>query len=99
VVELADVAGVDPNRGAARVYGGEDVLGLEVDVGDHRYLAVLGDLRQGVGVVLARTGDPHDVAAGGRQLGDLLERRVDVGSGRRANGLDDDGGVPAHPAL
>ena len=30
-------------------------------------------------------GDPHDVAAGCRELGDLLERRVDVGRGGRAS--------------
>ena len=85
VVELADVAGVDPHRGAAGVDRGEDVLGLEVDVGDDRDLAVPGDLRQRVGVVLARAGDPHDVAAGRGQLGDLLQRRVDVGRRRRAS--------------
>ena len=79
VVELADVAGVDPYRRAAGVDRGEDVLRLEVDVGDHRDLRVLRDLRQRVRVVLARTGDPHDVAAGRGELGDLLERGVDVG--------------------
>ena len=35
-VELLDVAGVDAHGGAAGVDRGEDVLGLEVDVGDHR---------------------------------------------------------------
>ena len=39
-----------------------------------------GDGRQRVGVVLGRAGDPHDLAAGRGQLGDLLQRRVDVGS-------------------
>ena len=38
VVERLDVAGVDAHGGAAGVDGREDVLGLEVDVGDHRYL-------------------------------------------------------------
>ena len=52
VVELADVAGVDAYGGAAGVDGGEDVLRLEVDVGDHRELGVLGDLLQRVRVVL-----------------------------------------------
>ena len=73
VVELADVARVDAYGGAAGVDGREDVLGLEVDVGDDRDLRVLGDLGERVGVVLARAGHPHDVAAGGRELGDLLE--------------------------
>ena len=85
VVELADVAGVDAHGGAAGVDRGEDVLGLEVDVGDHRDLRLLRDRRQRVGVVLARARDPHDVAAGRRELGDLLQRRVDVGGQRRAS--------------
>src|SRR5690606_6707852 len=82
VVELADVAGVDPHRRAARLDGREDVLGLEVDVGDHRDLRVLGDLGQRVGVVLAGAGDPDDVAACRGQLGDLLQGGVDVGGQR-----------------
>ena len=90
VVELADVARVDPDRGAAGVDRGEDVLRLEVDVGDHRDLRVLGDLRQRLGVVLARAGDPDDVAAGRGELGDLLERRVDVGGQRRRHRLHRD---------
>src|SRR6202030_1774207 len=77
-VEFLDVAGVYPHRGAAGVDGGEDVLRLEVYVGDHRNLAVPRDLGQRVGVLLARAGDPDDVAAGGGQFGDLLQRRVDV---------------------
>ncbi len=40
------------------------------------FLAIAG---QRVGVVLAGAGDAHDVAAGRGELGDLLERRVDVG--------------------
>jgi hypothetical protein len=35
VVELLDVARVDPHGRAPGLDGGEDVLGLEVDVGDH----------------------------------------------------------------
>jgi hypothetical protein len=49
-----DVARVHPHRGAAGVDGREDVLGLEVDVGDHRDLRLAGDLiGQRLGVVLA----------------------------------------------
>jgi len=33
-------------------------------------------------VVLAGHGDPHDLAARGGELGDLLERAVDVGGER-----------------
>ena len=90
VVELADVARVDPDGRAAGVDRGEDVLGLEVDVGDDRDLRVLRDLRQRVGVVLARARDAHDVAARGGELGDLLEGRVDVGGQRRGHRLHRD---------
>lgn len=51
VVRLADVARVDAHGRAAGLDGPEDVLGLEVDVGDDRDLAVLGDLGERVGVV------------------------------------------------
>src|SRR6478672_4882062 len=99
VVELADVARVDAHGGAAGIDGGVDVLRLEVDVGDDRDLALARDRRQGVGVVLARAGPAHDVAAGGRQLGDLLERRVDVGRGRRRHRLHRHGEVAPDPDL
>ncbi len=52
-VELLDVARVDAHGRASGVDGGEDVLGLEVDVGDHRDLRLLRDGGQGVGVLLA----------------------------------------------
>ena len=45
VVELADVARVHAHRGAAGVDRGEDVVRLEVDVGDDRDLALLRDDR------------------------------------------------------
>ena len=93
VVELADVAGVDAYGGAAGVDRGEDVLRLEVDVGDHRELRVLRDLGERVGVVLAGAGHPDDVAPGGGELGDLLERAVDVGGQRRRHRLHGDRGL------
>jgi hypothetical protein len=58
-----------------------------VDVGDDRDLRLLRDGRQRVGVVLARHGHPDDLAPRGRQLGDLLQRRVDVGRGSRRHRL------------
>ena len=87
VVERLDVARVDPHRGAAGVDRGEHVLGLEVDVGDDRDLRLAGDRRQRVGVVLGRHGDPDDLAAGRGQLGDLLQRGVDVGGQRGGHRL------------
>ena len=94
-VEFLDVAGVDAHGGAAGVDRGEDVLGLEVDVGDHRNLAVLGDFAQCVGVLLPRAGDPDDVAAGRGQLGDLLQRGVHVVGLGGAHGLHRDRVVAA----
>ncbi len=99
VVELADVARVDAYGGAAGVDGGEDVLRLEVDVGDHRDLRVLRDRGQRLGVVLRGARHPDDVAAGGGQLGDLLQRGVHVGGQRGGHRLHRDGGVPADQHL
>ena len=48
---------------AAGVDGLEHVLRLEVDVGDHRDLALLRDDVQHIGVVLRRHRDAHDLAA------------------------------------
>ena len=90
VVELADVARVHPHRGAAGLDRGEDVLGLEVDVGDHRDLRLARDRGQRVGVVLAGAGDAHDVAARRGELGDLLQGGVDVGGQRGGHRLDGD---------
>jgi hypothetical protein len=95
VVELADVARVDADGRATGVDRGEDVLRLEVDVRDDRELGLARDHRQRVRVVLGRHRDAHDVTAGGRQLGDLLQGRVDVGGRRRAHGLHAHRGVPA----
>jgi hypothetical protein len=89
-VELADVARVDAHGGAAGVDRREDVLALEVDVGDHRDLRLLDDLRQGLGVDRVGHGDAHDLAARGGQRGDLLQRRVDVGGHRRRHRLHAD---------
>jgi hypothetical protein len=78
IIEGANVARVHAYRSASGVDRREDVPGLEVDVGDHGDLGLLRDHREGVSVVLARYGNADDVAAGRSQLGDLLERGVDV---------------------
>jgi hypothetical protein len=62
-----------------------------VDVGDHRDLRLPRDRRKRVGVVLRRAGHPDDLAPGGGELGDLLERRVDVCCDRGRHGLHGDG--------
>jgi hypothetical protein len=99
VVEALDVARVHPHPRTARVEGGEDVLRLEVNVGDHRQLGLAGDRGQRVGIVRARTGHPHDVATGRGELGDLLQRRVDVGGERGGHGLHGHRVVTSHAYL
>ena len=99
VVELLDVAGVDAYGGTAGLDRGEDVLRLEVDVRDHRDLRLLRDRRQRVGVVGGGAGDPDDVAAGRGQLGDLLQRGVDVGGQRGRHRLHRDRVVAADAHL
>jgi hypothetical protein len=61
-----------------------------VDVGDDRDLRLLRDRRQRLHVVLGRHRDPDDLAAGGGQFGDLLQRRVHVGGQGRRHRLDAD---------
>jgi hypothetical protein len=95
LVVLLDVAGVDPDPGAAGLDGGHGVLPLEVDVGHHRDGRLGRDRGQGGGVVGVGHGHPHDVAAGGGQLGDLLQGAVDVGGLGDGHGLDADGGAAA----
>jgi hypothetical protein len=67
-----------------------------VDVGDHRDLALQAMIGKRVGVLLARAGDPDDVATGRRQLGDLLQRGVDVVRLGGAHRLHRDRVVAAH---
>ncbi len=95
VVELSDVAGVNAHRAASGLNGGEDVLGVEVDVRDDGDARLLGDDGQRLGVLVRRAGDPDDVAAGGGELRDLLEGGADVVGLRRRHRLHGDGGVTA----
>ena len=78
VVELADVPGIHTYGADPSVDGCEDIPWLEVDVGDHRDLALARNDVQYIRVVLVRHGHAHDVAPGRRELGDLLQGRVDV---------------------
>src|SRR5699024_3452237 len=96
VVEAADVAGVHADPCAAGLDRGEDVLGLEVDVGDHRDRGLRGDRDQRVGVLLPGAGHAHDVAARRGQLRDLLQGRVDVVRGGGGHRLHRDRCVAAH---
>ncbi len=79
VVEGPDVARIHAHRRAAGVNGSEDILRLEVDVGDHRDLTLGSDRGERVGIVLAGDGDAHDVTAGRSEFGDLLQGGVDIG--------------------
>ncbi len=86
VIELADVARVHAHRTAAGLDGGKNVLGLEVDVRDDRDLRLHRDDLQRLGVLVGGAGHPDNVAAGSRELRDLLQGRIDVmrlGGGHR----------------
>ena len=58
-----------------------------MDVGDDRDIRLLGDDGQRLGVVLAGHRHPDHLATRRRELGDLLQRRVDVRSQRRGHRL------------
>ena len=96
VIELTDVTRVHAYGTAAGLDCLEHVLRLEVNVCDHRDARLLGDDRQRVRVLIRRAGDANDVAAGGRQLGNLLERRANIVRLRRRHGLDGDWSATAH---
>ena len=84
IIESADVAGIDTYGGTAGVDRREDIPGLEVNVGDHRDLGLLGDDRQCFGVVLAGYGDPTLSPPVAVEPGRSSARGVDVrGQGRR----------------
>ena len=75
---------------AAKTYFGWKWMSAITGICDFRAIVA-----QRVRVVLRRAGDPHDLAAGRRQLRDLLQRRPDVRRTRRGHGLHRDGRVPA----
>ena len=70
-----------------------------MNVRDHRDRGLAGDRRESIGVLLTGTGHADDVAARRRELGDLLERRVDVVGLGRGHGLDRDRVIAAHAHL
>ena len=96
VIELTDVARVHAHSATPGLDCLEHVLRFEVNVRDHRDAGLLGDNRQRVRVLIRRASDANDVAAGSRQLGDLLERRANVVRLRRRHGLDGDLSAAAH---
>ena len=95
VIEPSDVSGVDAHGADTGVDGRENVARLEVDVGNHRDLALARDDVQYIRVVLVRHRDAHDVTAGRGELGDLLEGGIDVGGLRRGHRLDAHLGITA----
>src|SRR5204863_5795088 len=68
---------------------------VEVDVGDHRDRREPHDRLQRLGVLDLRDGAADDLAACGRERGDLRGRRLDVVRLRERHRLHDDGRAPA----
>ena len=78
------------------VDGGEDVLGLEVDVSDNRDPGLLGDLCQSIRIVLGRHGDTHGLTPCRGELGYLLKGGVDIRGEGGAHRLHGDRGTTTH---
>ena len=89
LVELADIARVDTYRGAPGINRLENILALEMDVGNHRKRGFRDDGGQRVCIILTGHGDADDVATRLRELTDLAQRGVHVhrrGVGHRLHG-------------
>ena len=95
VIKLLDISRIHAHAHAG-VDRGEHVARLEMDVGHHGNRGLLGDDRQGVGVLIGGARNAHDVTASGRQFGDLLEGCADVVRLRRRHRLDAHRGVATH---
>ena len=95
LVRPADVARVDPDRCDARLDRLERERRVEVDVRDHGNRREADDERERRGVLVLRDGDAHDLAARGRERGDLRRRRGDVVRLRQRHRLHDDGRAAA----
>ena len=87
VVKFANVSGVNADGPAPRLNRGEDVLGLEVNVGNNWNSGLLGDDLKCSRVLVRRASDADDIAARRRELSDLLERGTDVVRLRRCHRL------------
>ena len=95
LVGAADVAGVDAHGRDAALDRLQREARVEVDVRDHRDRREPDDARQRLSVLELRHRDPHDLAAGRGERGDLRGRRLDVVRLRQRHRLDDDGSSAA----
>lgn len=95
-LRVADVAGIDPQAGRARLSRLNSALVVKVDVGDERDLRRSGDLLEGRCGLLVRARDADNVGSGLFQLADLVDRRPGVGRQGVGHRLDGDRGVAAH---
>ncbi len=68
-IRAADIAGVDPQAGGARLGRLDGALVVEVDVGDDRHVDIAHDLLQRDRAFLVRHRDADDVGAGRRRSG------------------------------
>ena len=89
LVRAADVAGVDAHGRDARVDRLQRQARVEVDVGDHRERREPNDAAERLGVLRLRHGAAHQLAARGRERGNLGDRRLDVARRRQRHRLHD----------
>src|SRR5690606_37514914 len=87
IIKLANVSGVYPYPGATRVDRRENVVWLEVNVGNHGNLTFRRNDGKCLGVVPRRARNANDVATGCRELGNLLQGRIDISGLRRGHPL------------
>ena len=95
VVGPADVAGVEPEPLNPGLHGLHGPQVLMVDVGDDRQRRPGDDVGEPLGGLGLVAGAAHDVAAGGGEGVDLLQRALDIGGLGGGHGLHRDGGSPA----
>ena len=98
VVKLTNITGVHSHRTAAGFNGGVHVFRLEVDIGNHRYIGLLGDNRQRLSILIGGARNTHNIAPGGGELGNLLQGRANIVGLGGGHGLHRDGrfGTDAH---
>ena len=92
----ADIAGIDPQAGRARIGRFQRALIVEMDVRDDGNARRTGDLAQRRGRLDVGAGDADDVGAGFLAAADLIDRRARIAGRGVGHRLHGDGRVAAH---